>query len=129
MTYYTTGVIVELPHQSDEAYQESLQKLPSHFLDRVITLGYHNGPIAATEMKRRVKSNHKDFEAEADKLLTPETIKLNDEIVIDRDGKGRQRLKRLGIRIRIEKVGSGKALGQGGVAGFMQYFWTRNLIQ
>ncbi|KAL9020027.1 MAG: hypothetical protein Q9185_002715 [Variospora sp. 1 TL-2023] len=57
VTFYSTGLVIELIPQTEEAYQESLQRLPAHIQDCFVTLGYHNGPLATTEMMRKSKPN------------------------------------------------------------------------
>ena len=97
VTYYNTGIIIELPRQSEEEYQESLQELPGHFSNGVVTLGYHNGPLTAMGVKWPV------IPVGDKEMLTSEIVRLNDETVIDGDVIGRQRVKCLGIRVRIDK--------------------------
>lgn len=66
VTFYNSGLIIELPEQSIEAYQDTLQKLPGGLSNCPITLGYYNGALATTEMRRAVKPNPKDIEGEFD---------------------------------------------------------------
>ncbi|KAL8853276.1 MAG: hypothetical protein Q9221_001887 [Calogaya cf. arnoldii] len=66
VTYYITGIVIELPSQSTEAYAAALEDQPRGFSNCCVTLGYHNGPLASTEMKRLVKPNPASFDGDAD---------------------------------------------------------------
>ncbi|KAL8837875.1 MAG: hypothetical protein Q9170_002350 [Blastenia crenularia] len=66
ITFYTTGIIVELREKSPEEYQEALEQLPNGLDNCVITLYYNNGPLASTEMARTIKTNPRFIDGQVD---------------------------------------------------------------
>ncbi|KAL6722337.1 hypothetical protein ACLMJK_001444 [Lecanora helva] len=55
VTYLNTGLIIELPQKDDDTYFEEIAKMPRNIEGSTITLGYNNGTLTTTPMKRLKK--------------------------------------------------------------------------
>ena len=52
ISYLNGIIIVEYPAQDEDTYHMRIKQLPADFSNATVALGYHNGPLATTEMKR-----------------------------------------------------------------------------
>ena len=113
ITFLNTGLIVELPETSVGDYIQATEVLPRNLAHTGITLGYHNGMLAPTEMMRLQApksetiegecgdTDYVQNEGEAKTFLRSREISFNDDFMIDDYPTGRQMLKILGRRMRI----------------------------
>ncbi|KAI4286051.1 MAG: hypothetical protein L6R38_000168 [Xanthoria sp. 2 TBL-2021] len=127
VTFYTTGLVIELPEQSEEDFVEALENLPGGIMKGGITLAYYNGLLAVTEEMRVQRPQPNLTDGRADKLLDIETearvllrsseIQIGDQYFLDEEVKGfrRRMLQCMGIRLR-KPSGEAKSL-HGGVQG------------
>jgi len=59
-------LIIELAEQDPETYYETVMKLPGGICNCGVTLKYHNGEIASTEMMRTVEPKPQKLDGQAD---------------------------------------------------------------
>ncbi|KAL8948656.1 MAG: hypothetical protein Q9222_005180 [Ikaeria aurantiellina] len=100
VTYYMTGIIVELPMQSIDANLDTLDRMPHSIQNSTITLQYHNGPLAsALPSKSETPCPPRDALDPTKTYLSSTDILMADEFVLDNNTK--QNFKCLGIRMKV----------------------------
>ncbi|KAL8851245.1 MAG: hypothetical protein Q9221_003876 [Calogaya cf. arnoldii] len=117
VTFYTTGLVIELPERSGEEFAEALEYLPNGIKGRGISIDYYNGLLATTTTEKirskDTETNHPndqtntlDINTESKRLLKSTEIQISDQYYINDYPNRRQPLQCMGLRRSAAPPGS-----------------------
>ncbi|KAL8782426.1 MAG: hypothetical protein Q9213_005390 [Squamulea squamosa] len=134
VTFLNFGLIVELRAQDRDAYAEGLESMPTWIKGFPVSLNYHNGMLDFQDVSTKPDGGELgEFEvivrqAGSSSSSSSPGLRYGDEFVVDASDTGSQRLKCLGIRVRLGAAGEAEQRLKGNSRSQGIYATSRPLI-